>query len=76
MIVDFGVLKALMKPVLDALDHKNLNDLDVFTGRPTTAETLSAWIYAALEITIPGDLSMNYITVWETDDSSATVANA
>jgi 6-pyruvoyltetrahydropterin/6-carboxytetrahydropterin synthase len=73
MILDFGVLKTLWQPLYDYLDHKNLNDL--FANVPTTAEQLANYIFTQMEETLPHDTKVNYVRVWETDDSSATIEN-
>lgn len=44
-VVDYADISAAMKPIIDRLDHQNLNEvLPCFT----TAENLSAWILAEL----------------------------
>ena len=44
MVIDFGDLKALVAPILENLDHKNLNDLEYFEFRNPTAENLLMYI--------------------------------
>lgn len=41
MILDYGDLDSIVKPIIDGLDHRDLNDLI----DPTTAEGIAAYIY-------------------------------
>lgn len=67
MVMDFGDLKGLVNPLLeDCLDHYSLNALMV----NPTAELLGLWLLERL----PAEVSR--ITIWETDDSFATVERA
>jgi 6-pyruvoyltetrahydropterin/6-carboxytetrahydropterin synthase len=76
MILDFGVLKVLWKDIYDKIDHQNLNDVNIPNLYIPTAENLAGWIFDRVNEALPPDVNMNYVTIWETDDSSATVANA
>lgn len=48
---DFGEVKAALKPIHDALDHRLLNDIDGLAN--PTAELLAKWIYDRLKPTLP-----------------------
>jgi 6-pyruvoyltetrahydropterin/6-carboxytetrahydropterin synthase len=48
MAVDFKVLSAHLDNVLDALDHRNLNELGEFSERNATAENIAAVVYERL----------------------------
>jgi 6-pyruvoyltetrahydropterin/6-carboxytetrahydropterin synthase len=50
-LVDFGEVKAKLKPIRDQLDHAYLNDLPDLTH--PTAEMLSKWIYDRLKPELP-----------------------
>ena len=73
MLLDFGELKALCDEVLDALDHRCLNDLPDFAEQNVTSENLAAHIYQALaaKLTFPG-IKMARVRLWEGDTSSVT----
>jgi len=70
--VDFGRLKEDLKKVTDLFDHKFLNELDYFDGHNPSAEIISKVIYKKMKETAKGDYTVNKVTVWETENSSAT----
>ncbi|MGM0607107.1 MAG: 6-pyruvoyl trahydropterin synthase family protein [Candidatus Muiribacteriota bacterium] len=75
---DFGVLKKLLKKVLDELDHKCLNDIKYFKEKNPTAEIISEYIYNELlkkgeEENINSKLSC--IKVWESDKTWVSFGN-
>jgi len=69
MVLDFKYLKTELNKVLDKLDHKYLNDVPYFKKVNPTSENIARYIYDNLRFQIPG---IDAITVWESDDSSAT----
>ncbi len=70
--VDFGRLKEDLKKVTDLIDHKYLNELDYFDGHNPSAEIISKVIYEKMKETAQGDYTISKVTVWETENSSAT----
>jgi 6-pyruvoyltetrahydropterin/6-carboxytetrahydropterin synthase len=44
MLVDFSILKKMLREVLAVLDHSNLNDLEVFKNDPS-AEQIAKFIF-------------------------------
>lgn len=50
-VLDFGDIKALMKPVLDTLDHHFLNNIPGLEN--PTAELLSVWIWNQVKRGLP-----------------------
>lgn len=73
MLMDFGDLKAVCDEVLDALDHRCLNDLPQFANRNVTSENLAAHIYHAVaaKLTMAG-VKLTRVRLWESDTSSVT----
>jgi len=49
-VIDYGDIKKSVQPIIDLLDHKNLNELLPIV---TTAENISQWLYEQLEGKIP-----------------------
>ena len=49
MIIDFKILKELLKGVLSRLDHENLNELDEFSETNPTAENIAKFIFGAVQ---------------------------
>jgi 6-pyruvoyltetrahydropterin/6-carboxytetrahydropterin synthase len=50
-VIDFGNLKACVKPVLDKLDHHCLNDIPGLEN--PTSEILAVWLWSQLKPAIP-----------------------
>lgn len=48
MALDFGVLKALLKSILNELDHAYLNEVTALSGINPTSENLARYIYERL----------------------------
>ncbi len=63
-VLDFGDIKALMKPVLDTLDHHLLNNIPGLEN--PTAELLSVWIWNKVK---PGLPALKRIELKETPTS-------
>lgn len=68
MAIDFADLKAAVSEIVDAMDHRHLNDLAPFEGISPTAEHLARIIHQGMRERIEGqDLFVEAVTVWETD---------
>ena len=48
MLVDFKILKAELKKILDGLDHRFLNELETFATENPTAENIAQKIFRQL----------------------------
>lgn len=66
MLSDFTEIKAELKKVLEEFDHKNLNDLLLFSKQNPTAENIAREIFGKLK-----NLSPSKVTVWESERASA-----
>jgi 6-pyruvoyltetrahydropterin/6-carboxytetrahydropterin synthase len=72
MVLDFGAMSALMKPLLEGfLDHHHLNET-LETESPTS-EFVAAWIYKHLKPSLP---ILSAVTVSETCTSSCRFSTA
>ena len=63
-VVDYAELSEVMKPIIDLLDHRNINDiLPVYT----TAENLGMWIMVQLDLSnaLPPQL-VSHVDIYET----------
>lgn len=69
MVLDFRYLKMKLHKVLDKLDHKYLNNIPYFKKVNPTSENIARYIYQQLK---PQIKSLKSITVWESENSSAT----
>jgi len=75
LLVDFKLLKNLLKPVVEYLDHKMINDLEPFTELNPSAENLARYFYDEtardLNQMTGGRVRVKDCTVFETDTSFA-----
>lgn len=74
MILDFDDLDAAVRPIIDALDHRHLNDVLRATHIPPTAEHVAMYIAAALGALGTNknlDIRLSRVRVWETDKAWA-----
>jgi 6-pyruvoyltetrahydropterin/6-carboxytetrahydropterin synthase len=73
MVMDFRLLKAKTQAVLDALDHRYLNELPVFKEANPSSENLAAYIFAELARQVDqGFQRISWVSVWESETSQAT----
>ena len=72
VLIDFGELKAAVKTVIDTLDHKYLNELEMFKGNPSS-ENIAVYIAEALTPKLTGaGIRVSRVTTWESEDACAT----
>ena len=64
-LMDYGDMKEIVKPVIDELDHKHLNDIEGM--EITSAEYLAKWIWDRIKPLMP---LLSKITICETGSSS------
>ncbi len=73
LCIDFKVLKAETKELLNTLDHKYLNELHCFSGDSPSSENISRYIYHELSKKLnDGNVKVDMITVWESDFACAS----
>ena len=75
MLVDFSLLKKILKEVIYPLDHKNLNDMDFFQNNPS-AERIAAHIYREAEAKLPDGIIAEAVDVFENTGSMARYSPA
>lgn len=66
MVMDFAEIDKIVKPLVDELDHTNLNDRFKFT----TSECLALEIYNLIKPKLP---TLDWVEISETSRSSARV---
>jgi 6-pyruvoyltetrahydropterin/6-carboxytetrahydropterin synthase len=75
LLLDFKLLKTLLRPVVDYLDHKMINDLAPFTEINPSAENLARYFYdetaRQLHEMTSGRVRVKDCTIFETDTSFA-----
>lgn len=72
MVVDFRVLKAALRKMLDTLDHKYLNELDYFKERNSSCENIAEYLFKELSAILLDGVRVSYVTVWESPGSGVT----
>jgi len=76
LLLDFKMLKLVMRPVIERIDHQMLNDLEPFTTINPSAENIAKYFFdqtnEQLDGMTQGRVRVKDCTVWETDVTSAT----
>jgi 6-pyruvoyltetrahydropterin/6-carboxytetrahydropterin synthase len=76
LLLDFKLIKQVMRPVIDRIDHQMLNDLEPFTTLNPSAENIARYFYEQtnqqLDGMTQGRVRVKDCTIWETDTTSAT----
>ena len=72
MVIDFRLLKAKTKSILEALDHRYLNELPFFARTNPSSENLAALIFSELSHQIDRESRrVSWVSVWESETSRA-----
>jgi 6-pyruvoyltetrahydropterin/6-carboxytetrahydropterin synthase len=70
------LLKQVLRPVIERIDHQMLNDLEPFTVLNPSAENLAKYLYDEtnhhLTDVTAGRVRVKDCTIWETDTTTAT----
>lgn len=72
MLMDFGILKKLLKDTLDQLDHKFLNETPPFDAINPTSENIARHLYEEIGKRLPDGVVPHAVTVWESEKCAAT----
>ncbi|HEY1766214.1 MAG TPA: 6-carboxytetrahydropterin synthase QueD [Terracidiphilus sp.] len=76
LLLDFKLLKQVMRPVIERIDHQMLNDLAPFTELNPSAENIARYFYdqtsRQLADMTAGRVRVKDCTIWETDTTTAT----
>jgi len=75
LLLDFKLLKRLLQPTIQYLDHNMINDLEPFTSLNPSAENLAKYFFdrissQLLDLTA-GRVRVRDCVIWETDTSFA-----
>ena len=75
LLLDFKLLKRILQPTINYLDHFMINDLEPFTTVNPSAENIAKYFFdrvssQLLEMT-GGRVRVKDCTIWETDTSYA-----
>jgi 6-pyruvoyltetrahydropterin/6-carboxytetrahydropterin synthase len=76
LLLDFKLLKQVMRPVIERLDHQMLNDLEPFLVLNPSAENIARYFYDETNLQLDemtsGRVRVKDCTIWETDTTTAT----
>ena len=76
LLLDFKLLKQVLRPVIERIDHQMLNELEPFTVLNPSAENIAKFFYdetnQQLENMTGGRVRVKDCTIWETDTTTAT----
>jgi len=73
LCIDFKILKAKTKELLNTLDHKYLNELECFNGESPSSENISKYVYQQMSKALnDANVKVDMITVWESDFACAS----
>ena len=75
MVLDFTILKASTREVLETLDHKYLNELPDFLETNPSSENISRYIFDKLKPLLDNQKTrLKQVTVWESENACASYA--
>ena len=76
LLLDFKLLKQVLRPVIERIDHQMLNDLEPFIVLNPSAENLAKYLYDETNLHLndvtAGRVRVKDCTIWETDTTTAT----
>jgi len=76
LLLDFKLLKNLLRPVIDRIDHQMLNDIEPFITLNPSAENIAKFFYDQTNVQLSemtgGRVRVKVCTIWETDTTTAT----
>jgi 6-pyruvoyltetrahydropterin/6-carboxytetrahydropterin synthase len=73
LLIDFRVLKKWTNEILEQLDHKYLNETEVFKGMNPSSERIARYIHDRLADKVKTmGLNIARVTVWESENARVT----
>ncbi len=77
LALDFGILKAFVREVMERFDHKDLNSCEEFSQVNPSSENLARTIFSLIQEKISArlqtaDISLDKVKVWETEGNFVT----
>ncbi|MDO8749509.1 MAG: 6-carboxytetrahydropterin synthase QueD [Candidatus Omnitrophota bacterium] len=73
LAMDFHAIKDILKETLEELDHKHLNQITYFKKNNPTSENIARYLFDKLDSQLKkGRVCLSEVTVWESDNCSAT----
>ncbi|MCG8471137.1 MAG: 6-carboxytetrahydropterin synthase QueD [Desulfobacterales bacterium] len=73
VLMDFGIVKKEVRDIMESLDHKFLNELEIFKDNPPSSEHIAMYIAKELDRRIEVDgVKISKVSAWESDNACAT----
>jgi 6-pyruvoyltetrahydropterin/6-carboxytetrahydropterin synthase len=73
LLIDFRDLKRWTNDILEALDHKYLNEIELFNGMNPSSEQIARYIHDRLADKVKTmGLNIARVTVWESENARVT----
>ena len=72
MLIDFSDVKEYLNVVITKYDHRFINEVAPFDVINPTAENLAFEIYNSLKCSLPTNVTLAKVIVWESPNASAT----
>ena len=73
VLMDFGIVKKEVRDIMNTLDHKFLNELEIFKGIQPSSEQIAVYIAEELDRRIDVDgVKVSRVSAWESDNACAT----
>ena len=73
LLIDFALIKKQTEQALDEMDHKFLNDLEVFKDLNPSSENIARHIFRSLSSELNNEnVKISKVTTWESDSACAT----
>ncbi len=73
LVLDFGLVKAKTKEILEEIDHKFLNELPAFQNMNPSSENLARYLTERLAAVLNREgVRVSRVSVWESDTSCAS----
>ena len=76
LLLDFKLLKQVLRPVVERIDHQMLNDKEPFVELNPSAENLAKYLYDETNLHLKdvtnGRVRVKDCTIWDTDTTTAT----
>jgi len=77
MAMDFGIIKQILKNILDELDHAYLNEVASLKAMNPTSENLARYIYERFELELASaNVAVHEVEICESDRSSVVYKHA
>ena len=75
MVCDFRIVKRHLATITDRLDHKYLNELDLYSEDNPTTEHVARFVCGELDRLLPEGVRVARVTAWESEGCGATYIN-